>query len=327
MKVVLIRTENNHLKGMNMRNIVTRCNGLLAAVFILFLGMMQTVLAADPLVDTAWVKANIGKPGIVFIDFQSTSDYLHGHIPGAVNSNYGKDGWREERANKVPDMMPAKLDALSGMIGKMGIDNNTHVVLIPPGMSSTDMGVGTRVYWTFKVMGHDNLSILNGGMNAWTKDKTNPIQTGVNKPKAKVFKVNLREDMIATSDDVKKAKAAGVLLVDNRPEDQYAGINRHPKATESGTLEGAKNLPNSWVTVNGMGEFRKQQQLAQLYKVAGVPVSGEQINFCNTGHWASVGWFVSSELLGNKKARLYDGSMVEWTLTKAGPVEQKVKLQ
>jgi len=132
--------------------------------------------------------------------------------------------------------------------------------------------------------------------------------------------------MIATADDVKKAKAAGIPLVDNRPEDQFVGINRHPKSTASGTLEGAKNFPNAWMTVNGQGEFRKKPELEKLYKVAGVPTSGEQINFCNTGHWASVGWFVSSELMGNKNARMYDGSMTEWTITKAGPVDQKIKL-
>lgn len=310
-----------------MKKLLTRWNSLPATVFILFLGMVQTALAADPLVDAAWVKANVGKLEIVFIDFQPVTDYLRGHIPGAVNSNYGKDGWREERTDKVPDMLPAKFDALSEMIGKLGIDNNTHVVLVPPGMSSTDMGIGTRVYWTFKVLGHDNVSILDGGMAAWTKDKGNPLQAGAAKPEAKAFKVNLRKEMIVTMDDVKKAKAAGVPLVDSRPEDQYAGINRHPKATESGTIEGAKNLPNTWVTVNGTGEFRKRQQLEQLYKVAGVPASGDQINFCNTGHWASVGWFASSELMGNKKAKMYDGSMVEWTMLKGGSVEQKVKLQ
>lgn len=56
-----------------------------------------------------------------------------------------------------------------------------------------------------------------------------------------------------------------------------------------------------------------------------MPTQGRQIEFCNTGHLASNGWFVSHELLGNKEAKLYDGSMVEWTLTKAGPVEQTVK--
>ena len=305
-----------------------RWGAWMGAVFLVLLATARSALAADPLVNVDWVKANLDKAGIVYVDFQAPTDFLRGHIPGAVNSNYGKDGWREERAgDKVPDMLPAKLDSLGEMIGKLGIDNNTHVVLVPTGASSTDMGVGTRVYWTFKVLGHDNVSILNGGMAAWTKDKKNPLQAGAPKVEPKTFKVAVRKDMIVTMDDVKKAKAAGVLLVDNRPEDQYAGINRHPKATESGTIEGAKNLPNTWVTVNGGGEFRDRSQLDQLYKVANVPTSGDQISFCNTGHWASVGWFVSSEIMGNKKAKMYDGSMTEWTMLKGGSVEQKVKLQ
>ncbi|MBE7524322.1 MAG: sulfurtransferase [Burkholderiales bacterium] len=301
---------------------------VVAGLVVAMMTIARPAAAADPLVNVDWVKANLGKPGIVFIDFAPPADFLRGHIPGAVNSNYAKDGWREERASdKVPDMLPAKLEPLGEMIGKLGIDNATHVVLVPAGMSSTDMGVGTRVYWTFKVLGHDNVSLLDGGMAAWTKDKKNPLQTGAAKIEPKTFKIAVRKDMIVTMDDVKKAKAAGVLLVDNRPEDQFAGINRHPKATESGTIEGAKNLPNGWLTVNGGGEFRNKSQLDQLYKVASVPTSGDQINFCNTGHWASVGWFVSSELIGNKKAKMYDGSMVEWTMLKGGPVEQRVKLQ
>lgn len=300
---------------------------LIGLAFVMIAGFVGSAFAADPLVDTAWVKANLGKPGIVFIDFQPTPDYMRGHIPGAVNSNYGKDGWREERANdKVPDMLPANLAPLAAMIGKLGIDNDTRVVLVPPGQSSTDMGIGTRVYWTFKVLGHDNVSLLNGGMAAWLKDKANPLEAGAAKTTAKTFNVNLRKEMVVSADEVKKARSAGVLLVDNRPEDQFVGINRHPKSTASGTLEGARNLPNGWMTVNGMGEFRKKAELEKLYALANVPTNGEQINFCNTGHWASVGWFVSSELMGNKKAKVYDGSMVEWTMTKAGGVEQKVKL-
>lgn len=298
-----------------------------AWLFVALLALARPAGAADPLVSVDWVKANLEKPGIVYIDFAPPADYLRGHIPGAVNSNYAKDGWREERASdKVPDMLPVKLDGLGEMIGKLGIDNGTHVVLVPAGMSSTDMGVGTRVYWTFKVLGHDNVSLLDGGMAAWTKDKKNPLQTGAPRIEPKTFKIAVRKDMIVTMDDVKKAKAAGVLLVDNRPEDQYVGINRHPKATQSGTIEGAKNLPNGWLTVNGMGEFRDRSQLDQLYKVASVPTSGDQINFCNTGHWASVGWFVSSEIMGNKQAKVYDGSMVEYTMLKGEGVEAKVKL-
>jgi thiosulfate/3-mercaptopyruvate sulfurtransferase len=310
-----------------MKHLLFKTGRNLGAGIALAVSLVSHALAADPLVDVAWAKANAGKPGIVFIDFQPTTDYMRGHIPGAVNSNFAKDGWREERAaDKVPDMMPSDTTKLADLIGKMGIDNDTHVVMVTQGLNSTDMGVGTRIYWTFKVLGHDNVSLLDGGMTAYTKDKANPLETGAPKITPKTFKVNLRKDMLVTAADVKKAKAASIQLVDNRPEDQFVGINRHPKATQSGTIEGAKNLPNAWMTVNGLGEFRKKPELEKLYKLANVPTNGDQINFCNTGHWASVGWFVSSELMGNKKARMYDGSMTEWTITKAGPVEQKVKL-
>ncbi len=294
----------------------------------LLLFWSMTALAATPLVDVAWVKANIGKPGIVFLDLQPPADYLRGHIPGAVNTSFEKDGWREERArDKVPDMLPENLDKLAALIGRLGIDNKTHVVLVPPGQSHLDMGWATRIYWTFKVLGHDEVSILDGGMKAYTADKKNPLQAGPVTPEPKTFAVHFRPEYLATVDDVKHALASKkVVLVDLRPDDQHVGINRNPKATMNGTLPGAKNLPSPWLTDNAGGTFRNLEQFRELAKIAGVPTTGPQITFCNTGHMAANGWFVMHELLGNKEAKLYDGSMVEWTLTKAGPVEQKVKL-
>jgi len=133
--------------------------------------------------------------------------------------------------------------------------------------------------------------------------------------------------MIVTKADVKAAMdSGGVPLVDHRPNDQYIGINKHGKAARNGTIPGASNLPENCLTSNGGGMFRPKSELEQLYAVAGVPVSGSEISFCNTGHWASLGWFASSEIVGNKEAKMYDGSMLEWTADKAMPVEQKVTI-
>lgn len=294
-----------------------------AACLFAFAG---SAFANEPLVDVAWLKANLGKPGLAVVDIQAASQFLNAHIPGAANTDFAKSGWREERGDKVPDMLPANFAKLSAHIGSLGVGNDSHVVLVPPGGGYADMGWATRIYWTFKVLGHDNVSILDGGMAAWAKDKTNPLEAGAAKVTAKTFTPAPRMDMVATVDDVKKAVETGMLLVDSRPEDQFVGINRNPKATQNGTLPNARNLPSGWTTENAGGRFRPKAQLEKLYKLANVPTSGEQINFCNTGHLASIGWFVSSELVGNKQAKLYDGSMVEWTMTKAGPVDQKVVL-
>ena len=299
--------------------------------------LIQAAYAASPLVDVDWVKANIGKSGIVFLDVRgklagkSKADYLRGHIPGAVWTNYLKDGWRSKDKGGTAGQL-SEVPKLEKLIGGLGIDNNTHVVVVPNGGKALDMGTGTRIYWTFKVLGHDNVSLLNGGMVAYTKAKNkdkkpvNPLEKGAVTPAAKTFKASLRKEMMATKEDVKMASAAGTPLIDNRPNNQYLGVNKHKLAKRLGTIPGAKNIPENWMTMNGGGMFRPKSSLAKAYQAAGVPTTGKQVNFCNTGHWASLGWFVSSEIMGNKDVKMYDGSMLEWSADKSLPIEQKVKL-
>ncbi len=289
-------------------------------------------VADSPLVDTNWIKQNSCKPGIVVLDIRnqldghSKIDYLRGHIPCAIYSDYMKDGWRA-KVNNIPGMLPP-IPQIEKLIGSLGIDDNSHVVIYSAGSNALDMGSATRVYWTFKVLGHDDVSILNGGYAAYEADKANKIETGMNQPKPKTFVAKFRKDMYPTEADVEKARKSGVLLVDNRPNDQYLGVNRTPAAVKrNGTIPGAKNLPESWLTDNNGGKFRSVAELEKLYKDAGVPLKGEEINFCNTGHWASLGWFVSSEVLGNKLAKVYDGSMAEWSADPKAPIEQKIKVE
>ena len=293
--------------------------------------------AATPLVDVAWVKSNLGKPGVVFLDVggklggKSKANFLRGHIPGAVWTNYLKDGWRSKDKNKTVGQLSAT-PKLEKLIGGLGIGNDDHVVLIPVGGKALDMGTATRIYWTFKVLGHDNVSILNGGMKAYTKqvDKktkkpVNPLQTGAAKPTAKTFKANVRQDMLITKADVKKVMDSGGLLVDFRPNNQFVGINKHGKSKRYGTIPGAKNLPENWLTKNGGGTFRDTDLLKKLYAMAKVPTTGPQISFCNSGHWASLGWFAASELMGNKDVKMYDGSMIEWSADKTLPIQSSFK--
>jgi len=103
------------------------------------------------------------------------------------------------------------------------------------------------------------------------------------------------------------AQKAGALIVDHRPHNQYMGINKHGKAKRHGTIPGALNLPENWLTSNGGGSFRDKASLEKLYSAANVSTTDDQINFCNSGHWASLGWFASHEILGNRGAKLYDG--------------------
>ena len=169
-----------------------------------------------------------------------------------------KDGWRSKVKNVPGQLSP--VPKLEKLIGNLGIDNDTHVVIYHAGASALDAGSATRVYWTFKVLGHDNVSILDGGLAAYRADKKNKLEKGSNKPQPKAFKANLREDMLVGKAEVQKAIDANVPLVDLRPNNQFIGINRHPKAKRNGTIPGARNLPESWMTVNNGGKFRNRDR-------------------------------------------------------------------
>lgn len=297
----------------------------LAAIALL---VTLSVQAAEPLVNAAWVKANLGTPGVVILDVTGQPKE-HPHIPGAVFTHYMKDNWRiddERNGKKVSGLLPP-IDKLEALIGGLGIGNNDHVVIVANGYSAAEMGIATRLYWTFKVVGHDEVSILNGGMTAWLASKDNPLVKHADKPVAKTFKANFQPELLATAVDVRKAiHGSEVTLIDSRPPDYYLGINKSDSVAAYGTLPGAINVPAVYTTINGGGVFRESGAMQRLYTLSNASTAGKTITFCNSGHLASIGWFVNSEILGNKRTALYDGSMTEWTTDESNPVERKISL-
>ncbi|MDH5749720.1 MAG: rhodanese-like domain-containing protein [Rhodospirillales bacterium] len=300
------------------------------AAAIAVYALTHPAFAASPVVDVDWVKANTGKSGIVFLDVTGNPNaFMMGHIPGAVFTNYGKDQWRVKKnvmGKTVTGMLP-ETAYLEKLIGGLGIGNNDHVVVVANGFSAAELGTATRLYWTFKVLGHEEVSILDGGMQAYFQDKNNPLEKGMSKPQPKPFKAKFNDKYLATSQDVEMALKNGTALLDNRPNDQFLGINKSGAVQRAGTLPGALHVPGIWMTKNGGGTLRGASELKALYKAANAPTDGPAISFCNTGHWASLGWFINSEILGNKKTRMYDGSMAEWSIDPAHAMETKVKLK
>ncbi len=293
-------------------------------VIVLFSGFSKAAFAVEALVTPEWILASIGKPGIVFLDVRHPGAFARGTVPGAVNTNYGR-GWRVKRKG-VPGLLPTKKQ-LEKLIGGLGISNSDHVVILPGGYNASEMGVATRIYWTFKVSGHTQVSILDGGMEGYfALNKKAVVGAGNTTPGRASFTVTLKPELLATEDDVRKAQSSGQPLIDYRPSGQFLGINNGGAPKRPGTLKTAVNIPAQWLTVDDGGSFRKPGALAKLYEAMGVKSSGPVINFCNIGHWASVGWFVTHELMGNAQARLYDGSMAEWTNDPKNPVERKVSL-
>ena len=291
------------------------------------LGASAPAVAQDvvkPLVDAAWVKDNAGKDNIVVIDIRDkvaeTELGDKPYLANAVVAPYATAGWRTE-VQGIPGMLPP-VESLAKLIGDLGIDNDDHVVIVPWGTDSTEFGGATRVYWTFKYLGHDSVSILDGGWRQYDAAGGERVAEAAKQEPA-TFTVELNDKIRATTADVEAALKAGTKLIDGRPVEQYEGKSKSPVVRAEGTLPGAVNIKHSDFYSKDNAVFSTPETVKALSEAVGLAADQENIVFCNTGHWASVAWFGLSEVLGNKNTRMYDGSMAEWASDPARPLEDK----
>jgi len=276
----------------------------------------------QPLVSVDWLKNHLSNPDLVVLDIRSAIDgggakaYAAAHIPGSVHSDYDKAGWRVTR-NNVPFMVPTAAE-LEKLIGDLGIDEDSHVVVVPAGVNVLDFGSAARTYWTLKYAGVKNVSILDGGVAAWRQAGL-PTESGMKPSSPKIFTATLDKSLLVDAAEVETIeKSGGATLVDARPASFFHGKEKAPAAQAYGRIPGAINIDSAAFYDPATNRLKPKDELAAL--ASHIP-SGPVVSYCNTGHWASTDWFVIRELLGHQRARLYAGSMVEWTSDASRPIE------
>lgn len=306
-------------------------NKLTAIIFAIAFSLFFSIksYAAEPLVNVEWLKNNLSNEKLVVLDIRNKIDggskdtFEANHIPKAIYSNYLTDGWRTTVDGIVGKLPPVQ--DLEILIGGLGIGNDNHVIVVPGGVSSSDFGSASRVYWTFKVLGHENVSILDGGYAAWIQQLPTQIETGAVYPITAIFKADFQSKYLATTEDVVNALANNSsALVDARPEKQFLGKSKHGKALAAGTIPGSFNLQQQTLVEDNTSFFKDAITVAQLVKKVGIESTEGEIAYCNTGHWATVAWFALSEVLGHENVKNYDGSMVEWTADPSRPLENRI---
>jgi thiosulfate/3-mercaptopyruvate sulfurtransferase len=277
---------------------------------------------AEPLVTANWLNDHRADANLVVLDIRSAIDgggaaaYAVAHIPGSVHSDYDKAGWRVTR-NNVPFMVPTAPE-LEKLIGDLGIDEDSHVVVVPAGVNVLDFGSAARTYWTLKYVGVKNVSILDGGVAGWQQAGL-PTESGVNAPSPKIFTAAVDKSILASAGEVETAEGkGGATLIDARPASFFFGKEKAPGALAYGHIPGAMNIDSAEFYDPKTNRLKPKAELAVITNAV---AAGPVVSYCNTGHWAATDWFVMHELLGRKEARLYAGSMVEWTSNASRPVE------
>ncbi|MGE4294996.1 MAG: sulfurtransferase [Campylobacterales bacterium] len=237
-------------------------------------------------------------------------DEAGGKIPGSRFVDYKTVRVK----SNVPD---AK--TFEALVQKEGVSNDSKVVIVEQGKDTDSLAKATRLYWTFKYYGHDNVAILNGGLQEWTDMGGEVTDAKPADVKAGNFAAKAPNAAIYASVDDVKAAVGKQMIIDVRDLGAYIGVYQKKGTKQAGHIDGAKAAPLMLYTKTGTA-VRSKAELEKLFADLKIDLNGENIVYCNSGSQASVGWYVIHEVLG-KKAKVFDGSMNEWD----GPVS--VKLQ
>jgi thiosulfate/3-mercaptopyruvate sulfurtransferase len=208
----------------------------------------------NPLVSTDWLAERLNAPDIVVVDASwylptmnrdPEAEFLAGHIPGAARFDIDTI---KDKDSPLPHMLPAP-EAFASAMRAIGIGDGQKIVVY----DGAGLFSAPRVWWTFRVFGARDVSILDGGLPAW-KAEGLPLEEGPQKPrKPRHFTARLDHSAVADLGDVRRALESGAAqVVDMRPAERFRGEAPEPRpGLRSGHMPGALNLPSSELIANG----------------------------------------------------------------------------
>ncbi len=267
---------------------------------------------SDWLVTTHWLAAHLGDAKLAVLDCSwylpeagkhAIDDFRRAHIPGARFIDLGAVS---DPDSPYVNMLPSA-ELWAREVGRLGIDNETLVVAYDAGY------VSARLWWMFRVFGHDKVRILDGGFRKWVAEGR-PTEAGDARPLAPAtFRARLQPGKVATTDDVRAALGDGTTVVDARTAARFDGAegSGYP-GVASGHMPNAINTP--WAKFFDPARnyaFVDEETAAKVFADAGADVGGPVVTTCGSGVTAAILGFMI-ERAGNTDWKLYDGSWHEW---------------
>ncbi|HZR50944.1 MAG TPA: sulfurtransferase [Streptosporangiaceae bacterium] len=272
---------------------------------------------SDVLVDADWVEARIGAPGVVIVEVdEDTSAYDKGHIPTAVKVDWKKDLQDPVRRDFVDKT------GFEALLSARGIANDDTVVLY----GGNNNWFAAYAYWYFRLYGHSNVKLLDGGRKKWELDSRELTPEVPSRP-ATTYTASEQDATLRALRDEVLAAIGKRNLVDVRSPDEFAGRLLAPahlpqeQAQRAGHIPTARNVPWS-KAANEDGTFRSDDELRELYQnEAGLDFGKDTIAYCRIGERSAHTWFVLHELLDLSNVKNYDGSWTEYGSLVGVPIE------
>lgn len=268
------------------------------------------------LVTADWVAQNLNNPAVAIIEVdEDTTLYAQGHIENSITFN-----WREDLQDGIRRDIISK-EGFELLLSKSGISNDTTVVLY----GGNNNWFAAYAYWYFKLYGHQDVRLLDGGRKRWELD-ARPFVTEVPSRTASRYVAQDQDQSLRAFRDEVIAAIGIKNIVDVRSPAEFSGELAAPAhlPQEGGIVKGhvptAKNIPWS-KAANEDGTIKSDAELKEIYSAAGVDLAKETIAYCRIGERSAFSWFVLHELLEVKSVKNYDGSWTEYGSLVGVPVE------
>lgn len=273
------------------------------------------------LTETEELEHELDAPDLVIIDASwhmpgegdARAEYLAEHVPGALFFDIDEIA---DTKSSLPHMLPPP-EKFSSRMRSMGIGDGSRIVVY----DSQGLYSAARVWWTFRVMGAEDVSVLNGGLPKW-KREGRPLESG--EPRTRTprhFTARRNLDLVRDLSDIKTLlKDRSTEIVDARSAERFAGTVPEPRpGLRSGHIPGARNLPYGRL-LNKDGTLKSPREIERLFEGVGVDLGKPVVTSCGSGITASVLALALAEI-GHRKTAVYDGSWSEWGADQSLPIE------
>lgn len=265
------------------------------------------------LVETDWLAQHLDAPGIVVLDGSlhlpttgrdARAEHQAGHIPGALYFDINDIA---DKTNPLPHMMPGPIP-FSSRMKKMGVGDGMRIVVY----DTEGFYSAARVWWMFRVMGHDDVAVLNGGLKKWRAEGRALEDVPPRKRPESHFTARFNAALVNDWRDVQGAIGKpSVQIVDARAAARFAGTVPEPReGLRAGHIPSSKNVVFTDL-VNADGTMKDEASLRRIFAAAGVDTGKPVIASCGSGVTAGVIAFALAQL-GQTDAAVYDGSWTEW---------------
>ncbi|MCK5932099.1 MAG: 3-mercaptopyruvate sulfurtransferase [Fulvimarina manganoxydans] len=272
------------------------------------------------LISTSDLAEVLGRPGLSIVDASwylpaqnrfARAEYDAGHIPGAVF--FDQDAVVDP-ASSLPHTLPSP-DIFAKAVGEMGI-SNTDTIVVYDGMG---LFSGPRIWWMFRTFGAKDVRLLDGGMPAWIASG-HPVESAAPAVSPKAFEPTFDRSAVADLAEMRRiVSEKSRQIVDVRPAERFAGQAAEPRpGVRAGHMPGAANLP--FPLLGEDGKLKSPEALSRAMQEAGIDPQAPSVTSCGSGVTAAI-LNLAFETVGNRDAKLFDGSWTEWGSASDTPVE------